>query len=188
MSLRNILLGMMRRPHSGYDVKKEFDSSLRNFWRAELSQIYPALQKLEKDGLLTSDTVDSDQGPKRVVYSRTDAGEQAFREWLEDGPIVGTERIGFLAQSFFLGQLEDNDAAIRFFTELRKYFADRLEHLSAREAEWAEADPRYPDDLPDHDFFPQLTLDCGLHRIRATLDWCDKTLARLEARAGHKAP
>ncbi|MDX1507297.1 MAG: PadR family transcriptional regulator [Woeseiaceae bacterium] len=186
MSLRNILLGMMRRPHSGYDVKKEFDSSLRNFWRAELSQIYPTLAKLERDGLLTSDKVESEQGPQRVVYSRTDAGRQALRNWLEE-PIVATERVGFLAQTYFLGQLEDNDAAIRFFTELRAYFARRLEKLSAREAEWAASDPRYPDELPDYDFFPQLTLDCGLHRIRATLDWCDKSLARLEARAQRRA-
>ena len=58
MSLRHILLGLAERECSGYDVKKEFDTSLRNFWRAELSQIYPQLQKLEKDGLLNL----SDQG------------------------------------------------------------------------------------------------------------------------------
>ena len=75
MSLRHILLGLAERECSGYDVKKEFDTSLRNFWRAELSQIYPQLQKLERDGLLESEKAESAQGPQRVVYRRTEAGE-----------------------------------------------------------------------------------------------------------------
>jgi len=53
MSLRHIMLGMLREPHSGYDLKKGFDRSLRNFWRAELSQIYPLLQKMDDEGLLS---------------------------------------------------------------------------------------------------------------------------------------
>ena len=48
------MLGMLREPHSGYDIKKTFEKSLRSFWRAELSQIYPLLQKMEDEGLLTS--------------------------------------------------------------------------------------------------------------------------------------
>ena len=32
MSLKHIMLGMLREPHSGYDLKKMFDGSLRNFW------------------------------------------------------------------------------------------------------------------------------------------------------------
>lgn len=182
MSLRHVLLGMLRQPSSGYDVKKQFDTSLRNFWKAELSQIYPTLQKLETEGLLSSAKVDSEQGPQRVVYSQTEAGKAELLRWLGDGPTVGTERIGFLAQTYFLAQLDDANEAIGFFEELRSYFAERLETLQAREAEWSAANPLYPDELPDHDFFPQLTLDCGIHRIAATLAWCDKTLARLKQR------
>ena len=37
MSLKHIMLGMLREPHSGYDIKKQFEKSLKNFWRAELS-------------------------------------------------------------------------------------------------------------------------------------------------------
>lgn len=183
MSLRHILLGMLREPHSGYDLKKEFDGSLRNFWNAELSQIYPTLAKLEKDGFLTSEKVASDHGPKRVVYSRTEAGRDELLRWIDDGPALGTERVGFLAQAYFLGQLNNLDATIAFFEELKAYFSGRLATLRQIEAGWAADDPRYPDELPDYDFYPQLTLDCGLHRVAATVDWCDKTLARLKARS-----
>ena len=52
MSLQHILLGLLREPASGYDLKAYFDSSVRYFWAAELSQIYPTLQRMEKSGRL----------------------------------------------------------------------------------------------------------------------------------------
>ncbi len=48
MSLQHILLGLLREPASGYDLKAYFDKSVRYFWAAELSQIYPTLQRMEK--------------------------------------------------------------------------------------------------------------------------------------------
>ena len=175
------MLGLAESACSGYDVRKQFDSSLRNFWRAELSQIYPALQKLEANGLLGSDEAESTQGPKRKVYRRTASGGEELRRWLQAGPVVDSEKIAWLAQVYFLYEL-DFDARITFMQKLRQYLDERLERLRAIEAGWSAADPRYPDDLPDDDFFPQLTLDCGLRRVAATLDWCDASIARLQAR------
>lgn len=184
MSLKHILLGLLNSPHSGYDVKKQFDTSLRNFWKAELSQIYPTLQKLEGDGLLRSKSANSSQGPKRVVYERTTAGKKALLDWLEDGPVVGTERIACLAQIYFLAELGDKEATLDFLQQLRTYFHERLAQLRAVETGWSTDDPRYPDALPDEDFYPQLTLDFGLRRIAATVEWCDITIERVRNRGG----
>lgn len=183
MSLKHILLGLAERECSGYDVKKEFDTSLRNFWRAELSQIYPQLQKLKGDGLLTSDTAESGQGPQRIVYRRTSAGKAALKAWLESGPVVGTERIAFLAQVFFLHELDSDEERLEFMEGLRSYFVERLAFLDAVEQGWADKHPGYPDDMPDDEFYPQLTLACGKHRIGATINWCDETIARIRKRA-----
>lgn len=183
MSLRHILLGMLHEPQSGYDLKKEFEGSARNFWNAELSQIYPTLAKLKSDGCLTSEKVASDSGPQRVVYSRTDAGRDELVRWFDEGPTVGTERIEFLAQVYFLAQLGDLETATGFFRDLRQNLAARLEHLKQIEAGWAADGPGYPDKLGDDDFFPQLVLDCGLRRTAAAVDWCDSAIARIEARA-----
>jgi DNA-binding PadR family transcriptional regulator len=46
VSLKYIMLGMLREPHSGYDIGKQFEQSLKNFWKAELSHIYPLLKKM----------------------------------------------------------------------------------------------------------------------------------------------
>lgn len=186
MSLRNILLGLLRSPRSGYDVKKEFDGSLRNFWKAELSQIYPALQKLEREGLLSSEQQDSDVGPKRVVYELTDDGHEELKQWIAAGPVVGTERITFLAQTYFLAELDDPAARIAFMKKLRDYYAGFLAFLKEREQDWASDYSDFPNDLPDDEFYPHLTLDCGIHRVSATLDWCNKTIGRLENRRDHE--
>lgn len=176
------MLGMLREPHSGYDIKKQFDQSLRNFWRAELSQIYPTLQKMENEGLLSSQSGESEIGPRRRVYKRSAKGRDELRAWLQDGPAVGTEKITYLAQIYYLANLKDNNKALEFIQELRDYMVTWLQQLQAAEAGWSNDDPRYPDDLPDEAFFPQLTLDLGLSVVKARVAWCDRCIERIKAR------
>ncbi len=187
MSLRHIMLGMLREPHSGYDIKKTFEKSLRSFWRAELSQIYPLLQKMEGEGLLTSKAGASEIGPTRRVYARSPKGRQELQSWLLGGPVVGTERIGYLAQTYFLANLRDDDKAIEFMQELRSHMCDWLATLEAAEQEWRDNDPRYPDELPDEAFYPQLTLDMGLIKVRANVEWCDRSIERIRARKARQS-
>lgn len=187
MSLKHIMLGMLREPCSGYDIKKRFEKSLKSFWRAELSQIYPLLQKMEDEGLLSSKAGASEIGPTRRVYRRSTKGRRELQSWLLGGPTVGTERIGYLAQIFFLANLKDDDKAIEFMQELREYMRDWLESLKTTEEEWRTNDPRYPDALPDDEFYPQLTLDMGLTKVRASVEWCDRSIQRIRARQNGRA-
>ncbi len=182
MSLRHIMLGMLREPHSGYDIKKTFEQRLRNFWRAELSQIYPLLQKMDDEGLLTSKASPSDIGPTRKVYKRTAKGRKELSAWLTEGPAVGTERIGYLAQVYFLSELGDAAAVLDFMYELRNYMADWLDTLTDTEDSWKAHEPGYPDQLPDTSFYQQLTLQLGLMKVRANVQWCDESIARIRLR------
>lgn len=188
MSLKHIMLGMLRDPRSGYDIGKEFDRSLRNFWRAELSQIYPLLRKMESDGLLSSKDSRSDIGPTRRVYRRTAKGRRELLSWLAEGPTVGAERIPYLAQVYFLSELGDDASALDFMQALRDYMLKWLRLLEETQKEWRTCDPRYPDDLPDPDFYAQLTLDCGLRKVRANVEWCDNAIARIRARKKLTSP
>ena len=65
LSLPHILLGLLREPASGYDLKAEFEKMIRHYWSAELSQIYPTLKRMEGQGWLASATEPSDRGPDR---------------------------------------------------------------------------------------------------------------------------
>ena len=181
MSLRHILLGLLSRPCSGYDIKKEFGQGLGHFWAAELSQIYPTLSGLERDGLLVSETAPSSRGPPRKLYRRTPAGTRALLEWLA-GPVVGTEKLTWLAQVFFLASADDAEACVAFMADLREAMAAELESLREIERHWSAEDPRYPDALPDEDFYPQLTLRLGLKKIAVIVEWCDECIATIRKR------
>ncbi|NNF66950.1 MAG: hypothetical protein HKM98_05530, partial [Gammaproteobacteria bacterium] len=168
MSLRNILLGLLAKPASGYDLKRQFNQSLRHFWAAELAQIYPTLQKLEKDGMLEATRQPPTQGPPRKVYRRKARAKKEIRQWLSQGPQFRQDRISYLAQIYFLSELEDTAQARDFMLELRDAVATQLKSLRDIEKNWKKDDPRYPDELPDDDFYPQLTLQLGLERLAAT--------------------
>ena len=178
MALEHILLGMLRKPASGYDLKAEITQSVGHFWHAELSQIYPTLGRLARDGLLDVRTEPSDKGPPRKVYETTADGHAHLLEWLNSRPAVGTERLEWLAQVWFLD--EEPSRALPFFRELRADFARELASLEAIETYWKGTDPSYPD--VEVDLFPQFTLALGLRKLRVIVDWCDDCIARLEAR------
>jgi DNA-binding PadR family transcriptional regulator len=182
MSLPHILLGLLAEPASGYDLKKAFGMSVRHFWSAELSQIYPTLKRMEKQGLLRSEAEVSAKGPNRKVYHRTPAGAEALVEWVSAGPSDGQERLSFVAQVFFLAAVSPEER-VAFLVGLREIFEARVLELEAVERDWRAAEPGYPDALPDGEFFPHITLRLGLMKYRAIIDWCEECLSRLRSRA-----
>lgn len=179
MSLPHVLLGMLKEPASGYELKQQFEKSVRHFWYAELSQIYPALAKLEKDGMLTSKMAPSDKGPSKKVYSRTAKGRKELRSWLAAGPVLRTERVAYLTQLFFLDEIPRQNR-LEFMRQLRDDFAARLEDLKAIEAGWAVSDPRFPGNLPDSELVKYMTLRAGLMKYEMTVAWCEECLQRFE--------
>jgi len=178
MALDHILLGLLREPSTGYDLKKLFDSSLAHFWAAEQSQIYTTLARLEKEGLVESHEAPSLRGPKRRVYSLTAAGHTALRAWLLGGPEIADLRFPYLAQIFMLDELGDLDDAIGFLTKLRSDFKRRLAALKSLDRMLRANWPGYPDDVSPDGMFPVMTLRFGFMRIKTTLRWIDECLAK----------
>lgn len=189
MALDHILLGILRTPGSGYDIKQQFDQVFSHFWVADLPQIYRTLNRMESDGLLAATTSASSKGPERKVYRLTAAGRRALKAWLSASPALATERIEFLAQTFFLGALDDDAAALAFMRSLRDELARELGVLRGIEAGWREAEPSYPDGLGSDDFYAQLTLDLGLEKLATKVAWAERCITRIETRireAGHE--
>lgn len=182
MSLDHLLLGTLREPASGYDLKGRFETVFRHFWPAELSQIYRTLRRLEDEGLLSSRPEASARGPERRVYHTTAKGRARLRQWLAAGPEVREDRHAFVAQVFFLDELKDLDATRRFLAELQAEFAMRRAELERVAAEWQAADPRYPDGLSGHDLHARLSLTLGLAKYDAIASWARTELARLAER------
>ena len=178
MALDHILLGLLREPNTGYDLKKLFDSSLAHFWAAEQSQIYTTLARLEKKGFVETHDAPSLRGPKRRVYSLTTTGHAELRGWLLGGPEIADLRFPYLAQVFMLDELGDLDEAIVFFTELRTDFRHRMAALESMDGMLRATWPGYPDDVSLDGMFPVMTLRFGFMRIKTTLRWIDECLVR----------
>lgn len=181
MSLSHILLGMLDQPASGYALKQSFSRSLRHFWYADLAQIYPSLHKLEQRGQVSSVKVPSDKGPQQRVYERTAAGTQALREWVTADPITGRERFPYLAQIMFLGDNGSAEQQLEYFIKLTNYFESKVAALNAINASWQEE--RRPEHFADGELFHWFTLDLGIARNKATLDWCRQSLKLLQRRS-----
>ncbi|MFI7579467.1 PadR family transcriptional regulator [Kocuria sp. M1N1S27] len=88
MSLRSALLALLSSgPLTGYDVVKQFSTSVGHVWHAPDSQIYPELRKLHAEGLLASRPVPwGSRGATKTEYSITPEGEHALRQW-QDQPL-----------------------------------------------------------------------------------------------------
>lgn len=107
MSVTHALLGFLDlSPMTGYDLKRSMDESTQAFWHASLSQIYPALQRMQAEGLVESETHPQEGKPDKRVYRITGAGRSALTEWLEE-PVRTLEpgKSTALLKLFFSGRL-----------------------------------------------------------------------------------
>jgi len=182
MALDHILLGLLRTPASGYELRRAFTENIRHFWSAELSQIYPTLQRLEKRGLLKSRIQPSPKGPARRVYSLTAKGRQDLERWLRRDPMIGTERFGYLAQLYFMDALNDPIQTRRFMQELRTRLATWLAELKRIEDDALRQIAEHQGQMSASGFHRYAALRMGLHSIAAKIAWCDETLAALDER------
>ncbi|HWZ97377.1 MAG TPA: PadR family transcriptional regulator [Candidatus Dormibacteraeota bacterium] len=182
MSLEHILLGLLREPASGYDLKAILDHGIGHFWAAELSQVYPTLKRLEKQKLLRSRRAASKRGPGRIVYELTAAGRKQLANWLRQEPQFGDMRHTFLAQIYLMDELSDLQHTLRFLEQLHTRWAARLEALKNAEKEWSRCDPEFPDDLSSAAFHQHLTLRMGMHAYQGWLTWCEESMRRVRTR------
>lgn len=67
---------------SGYQLRAIINESTGYFFHAHLSQIYPSLKRLSKDGLVTFTVVPREGKPDLKLYSITEAGADVVHEWL----------------------------------------------------------------------------------------------------------
>ena len=87
MSLPHVLLGLLdEEPRTGYDLARAMREDLDAIWRAEFSQIYPALARLRRAGHVHLKVLGPRRGPRRNLYRVTAAGRRELRRWLAVPP------------------------------------------------------------------------------------------------------
>jgi PadR family transcriptional regulator, regulatory protein AphA len=80
MDVRTICLGILTRGDAtGYEIKNLFeDDGYQHFVEASFGSIYPALNRLTEEGLVSVRAEAQEKRPDRKVYSITPAGREAF--------------------------------------------------------------------------------------------------------------
>ena len=76
-----LLALLAQRPGHGYDLKQRFERSVGGVWPLNIGQVYDALRRLERDGLIRP----SGEGTgERKPFAATAAGSAAAESWLAE--------------------------------------------------------------------------------------------------------
>lgn len=122
MSLKHALLGFLEvAPMTGYDIKKFFESTVKNYWAATHSQIYRTITQIEKEGLADVEVVRQDSLPDKKVLHITEKGKIELREWLTDDFDLPPIRHKLLIKLSLAYQLTDGE-----IINLVANYADKL--------------------------------------------------------------
>ncbi len=113
------LLGLLHRgPMTGWDLARQAETIIGDFWNVTHSQIYRELRTLEEAGLVEA-------GPAgrraKKPFSITDKGRAAFAVWIRREPGPDIIRSPLMLMVFFAAHLDD--------TRRRRFMAiQRLRH------------------------------------------------------------
>lgn len=98
LNVKTLCLGFLSlREASGYEIKKELEEGmLSHFIEASFGSIYPALNQLAADGLVTVREEEQSGKPDKKVYSISPAGIARLGEWLSVKPARDKYKSEFL--------------------------------------------------------------------------------------------
>ena len=110
MDVKTVCLGMLTDgPASGYDLKKEFESSFGHFFSAGYGSIYPALSTLSDKGYVDCEEIPQEGKPDRKVYRITDEGRHFLLRALRKRETCHKVRSEFLATMCFAHLMSPDD-------------------------------------------------------------------------------
>ena len=172
-----ILAGLIRKPRSGYDLTRWMERETSHFFVIGHSSIYPALARMEREGLVRHEVVPSDRGPERKVYSITEAGREALLAWADEPPTERHMRDEHMVKTLCYPYMPKEHALAR------------LEEEKARHEEKLAQYEEYERQLEDlfgkgglsHEAYlgTKLTLARGLGAEKSYVEWCEDATGML---------
>jgi DNA-binding PadR family transcriptional regulator len=159
---------------TGYQIKNRMDTKLKYFWRASFGSIYPTLNSMVQNGMITK-LETKENGRDKIIYTITEDGRNHLKEWLFE-PVKKDElRYETLLKLFFGSEIgKDNTLAhvTKFKEKIEIELAD-LEHIASRLEQIK--------DTEDAHLYYLLTAKFGIKAYRAYLEWCGETEEALKS-------
>ncbi len=180
MSLKHALLGFLNyESMTGYQLKQYFDESVRNFWNASLSQIYPTLNQMKEEGLLTLEVKYQDSSPNAKIYHITEQGRAELLRWLAEPMEPQPHRSAFLIKIFFGADIDKE----QILTQLRDRLQRAEQELENRRQMMTDLFQKFSTEngFSRKALFWSLTVDFGIKSEEATVAWYKESIQKLEA-------
>jgi DNA-binding PadR family transcriptional regulator len=175
------LLGMLQKPSSGYDLRKVFSSTSMKSYSDSPGAIYPALRRLERDGLIRG-TIEEGAGlRRRQIFRLTPKGVFELKQWIalpitrED---VGSNLKVIMLRFAFSETAMGAGASVALLKSLDSALTPYLQHL--REQLPAMMSPAVPTSA-------RLSLECGIRSFESLAEWTHYALATYEKEGRKKS-
>lgn len=170
MTFGHVLLGLLDSgARHGYDLKREYDRRFPAAKPLAPAQVYAALDRLDRGGLVRAAGVERVAGPDRTTFTVTAAGRAEFRRWLTTVQPPTEFVANPLAVRVTLALLTTDRAVT--LDLLRRQRAAHLERMRAHTA--TKTDPSTP-------MAVVLAADYAINHLDADLRWIDTALARVD--------
>ena len=171
-----ILVSLLDRPLSGYELGKRFEKTVGFFWKASHQQFYQQLHKMEANGWISGETIEQSERPNRISYAITPIGRKVLEEWVATPTDPPSQKEELLVKLFALG---DADQAV-LQAELERRLEFHRDRLLAYEAIMAEHYPK-PSELSPRKTGHYLGLKLGIHGEKSSISWCEEAVELVAA-------
>jgi len=166
------VLGLIvQAPMSGYDVRRQFTSTPMGHYSDSPGAIYPALNRLERDGCIVGRVEDAESLRPRKLFRATPVGKAALAAWIRETPtpqdIVDNTSDWLLRLAFATGVLSNGQAAA-LLAAIETACTGHARELQT-----------HADAMPKDARFPRFALDHGIRAYRATAAWAATCIAKL---------
>ncbi len=182
MSLRDaVLAALLEGESSGYDLAKDFDASVANFWPATPQQLYRELDRLAEQGLIQARVVQQERRPNKRMFSLTATGRDAIRQFTANAPKPSVIRDELLVkvQAADAGDIE----------AVRGFIRERLDWASAKVQRYERLRARMLDGRTEEDYLvqtdrvgPYLTLVRGISFEEENIRWAERAQSIIDRR------
>jgi len=140
MSTKHVILGvLMQCPGHGYHIKKLFAPFISKNGLND-GQVYPMLNRLERDKFVRKEVVHQEKTPSKNIYHITESGREEFLRWLT-GPDDESDPVRydffmqyrFLMKCNFLEHLSRDERIEKLRTQIKEAEDKIAEYESVRE-------------------------------------------------------
>jgi len=166
-------------PQSGYDLRKIFETTPMGHYSSSPGAIYPALKRLEEQGLIKGDVADGDTLRPKRVYTATRGGVEILREWVsqtitKDDLLHKDDEL--MLRFALMGAVVNDETTRRFLDQMSKVLDVYIPELEQILATIPAAGPAHG----------RLALSSGIEAYKARQRWAKEAIKEFAPKKGQR--